>query len=75
MYASNPKPYSWVNFEPREGDWPEWLWAQNQRIISVDEARELFPGSTKETPLPRRILLVGQNLNAEDIVDDFDRAR
>ena len=39
MYASNPKPYSWVNFEPREGDWPEWLWAQNQRIISVGGER------------------------------------
>ncbi len=70
-----PAPYSWVNFEPRDRDWPEWLWTRDQQILSADEARELFPGSTKETPLPRRILLVGQNLHAEDIVDDFDRAR
>ena len=73
--AAYPTPYSWVNFEPRDRDWPEWLWTRDQHILSADEARELFPGSTKETPLPRRILLVGQNLNAEDIVDDFDRAR
>ena len=73
--ASLPEQYSWVNLEPREGDWPEWLWAQNQRMILDDEARELFPGSTKETPVPRRILLVGRNLDAEDQVDDIDRAR
>ena len=73
--ASFPESYNWVNFEPREGDWPEWLWEQNQRIISEDEARKLFPGSTKETSLPRRILLVGQNSNAEKRVDDMDRAR
>lgn len=68
-----PGPYSWVNFEPHEGGWPEWLWVKNQCIISADEARELFPGATTETALPRRILLVGRNLNAEDGVDDFDR--
>ena len=68
-----PAPYGWVNFEPREGDWPEWLWDQNQRIISTDEARELFPGSTTETALPRRIVLVRPNLNVEENVDDFER--
>ncbi len=73
--ASFPEQYSWVNLEPREGDWPEWLWAQHQRVILDDEVRELFPGSTKETPIPRRILLVGQNLDAEDQVDDIDRVR
>ena len=71
--ASFPEQYRWVNLEPREGGWPEWLWAQNQSIILEHEAKELFPDSTNQTPLPRRILLVGQNSNDEDILDDSDR--
>ena len=73
--ATHPAPYSWVNFEPLDRGWPEWLWTRDQHVLSADEAKELFPGPTRETPLPRRILLVGQNLDAEDRVDDFDRAR
>lgn len=71
--AEYPAPYRWVNFEPREGGWPEWLWAQDQRIISGDEARELFPESTTEAAFPRRIVLVRPNLNAEEFVDDLER--
>lgn len=71
--ASFPEPYSWVSFEPRERGWPEWLWVQYQRIISENEARELFPESTTDTALPRRIVLVRPNSNAEESVDDLQR--
>ena len=60
--ASLPKPYDWVNFEPREGDWPEWLWAQDQRIISENKAEEMFPGTTRETGLPRPRMLIADEV-------------
>lgn len=52
----------WVNFEPREGDWPEWLWAQEQSIISENKAEEMFPGTTKETALPRPRMLIADEV-------------
>lgn len=60
--ASFPEKYSWVNLEPRERGWPEWLWAQGQRIISENKAEEMFPGTTRETALPRPRMLIADEV-------------
>ena len=60
--VSFPESYRWVNFEPREGDWPESLWAQEQGIIWENKAEEMFPGTTRETALPRPRMLIADEV-------------
>lgn len=46
-------------FVPREGPWPDWLWSQDEQIISMNDTMRLLPRPIRETPLPRRLLLIG----------------
>ena len=33
--------YGWVNFEPVDGGWPEWLWSRNDATLSSDDVDKL----------------------------------
>ena len=39
--SENGSDYDWVNFDPVDGGWPEWLWSRNDATLSNDDVDKL----------------------------------
>ncbi len=50
--------YDWVNFEPVDGAWPEWLWEQQGSTLSAEDRQRLWGDLGEAVEIPRRLLLV-----------------
>ena len=50
--------YDWVNFDPVEGAWPEWLWEQHGATLSAEGSQRLWGDLGEAVEIPRRLLLV-----------------
>lgn len=56
--ASDDPSYDWVNFEPVDGAWPEWLWEQQGATLSAEDRQRLWGDLGEAVEIPRRLLLV-----------------
>ena len=63
--------YGWVNFDPVDGAWPEWLWEQHGATLSTEDFERLWHESRvnetyrvidsdvpTEKLVPHRLLLI-----------------
>ena len=59
LFGSSDDPsYDWVNFEPVEGAWPEWLWNRPGTTLSAEDRQRLWGDLGEAVEIPRRLLLV-----------------